>query len=156
MCRICLCIKMSSCSFCISFSRRDKQREIYILRRGWDEESQVSILIAFMYMITITCVLCLDCRKNFKKSCFIVVHCILFTIYSFVYARRWSFSYLWIQHKKYTYIMSPLIFYGPFIFHLTWYITSILCALSCLSLVYSLPEDLWWSFLRMTKKWVTG
>lgn len=35
----------------------------------------------------------------------------------------------WCCHTN---IMSPLIFYGPFIFHLTWYITSILCALSCL------------------------
>jgi len=51
-------------------------------------------------------------------------------IYSFVYARIWSFSYLWIQK---IHIMVTLIFYGPFIFHLTWYITSILCALSCLS-----------------------
>ena len=62
---------------------------------------------------------------------------ILYNIYTFTHSFMLEYDPFHIYEYKKIYIMSPLIFYGPFIFHLTWYITSILCALSCLSYFFA-------------------
>ena len=62
---------------------------------------------------------------------------ILYNIYTFTHSFMLEYDPFHIYEYKKVYIMSPLIFYGPFIFHLTWYITSILCALSCLSYFFA-------------------